>query len=84
VPIGPAFVHGGVVQVVAVHPDSMMAATGSRDQTAIVWNAPGPRVGSPEPLTHWAQLVTGLRLEESGALRVVTASEWQQLQRLPK
>jgi WD40 repeat protein len=78
VPIGPAFVHGNVVQDVAVRPDSTVAATGSRDHTAVLWSAPGPRPGSPEELANWAQLVTGMTMDESGATRVLTASAWRQ------
>jgi WD40 repeat protein len=84
VPIGPAFVHGNVVQVVAVHPDGTMAATGSRDHTAVLWSAPGARDGSPEQLAQWAQRVTGMQLDEGGALRVLTAADWQQRRHLAK
>jgi WD40 repeat protein/serine/threonine protein kinase len=77
-PIGPAFVHGRKVQVVAVHPESTMFATGSWDQTAGLWEAPGPRNGSPAQLARWAERVTGIRLDDSGVLRVLTAAAWQE------
>jgi WD40 repeat protein len=77
-PIGPAFVHGLKVQVVAVHPESTMFATGSWDRTVGLWEAPGPRDGSPEQLARWAERVTGIRLDESGAPRVLTGTAWQE------
>ncbi len=83
-PIGPAFVHGRKVQVVAVHPEGALAATGSWDHTAGLWEAPGPRHGSPARLAHRAQLITGMTLDEGGALRVLTASAWRQRQQLAK
>ena len=79
VPIGPTFVHKGIVPSVAVHSVGIMAATGSRDRTAMLWNTPPARQGSPEHLAHWAQVITGMRLEESGALRVLTPTAWKAL-----
>jgi WD40 repeat protein/tRNA A-37 threonylcarbamoyl transferase component Bud32 len=78
VPIGPAFVHGGIVRVVAVHPESTMFATGSWDHTAGLWTASGPKTGSPAQLARWAERVTGLRLDDSGAPRVLTPAAWQE------
>jgi hypothetical protein len=80
-PIGPAFVHGRKVQAVAVHPEGTLAATGSWDQTVGLWEAPGPRNGSPAQLARWAERVTGIRLDDSGALRVLTAAAWQEIGR---
>lgn len=80
VPIGPALAHGRTVQAVAVHRDSSMFATGSWDHTAVLWKAPAPRGGSPEQLAHWAQLITGMKLDESDALQVLTASAWLERQ----
>jgi WD40 repeat protein len=77
-PIGPAFVHRRKVRVVTVHPKSTMFATGSWDHTACLWKAPAPRQGSPAQLARWAQRVTGIRLNDSGALRVLTAAAWQE------
>jgi hypothetical protein len=59
-----------------------MAATGSWDHTVALWEAPVPRHGSPEQLARWAQRITGIRLDESGTLRVLTASAWQERQHL--
>jgi WD40 repeat protein/tRNA A-37 threonylcarbamoyl transferase component Bud32 len=77
-PIGPAVVHGLKVQVVAVHPESTMFATGSWDRTVGLWDAPGPRHGSPAEVARWAERVTGLRLDDSGAPRVLTSAAWQE------
>jgi WD40 repeat protein/tRNA A-37 threonylcarbamoyl transferase component Bud32 len=77
-PIGPAIVHGLKVQVVAVHPESTMFATGSWDRTVGLWDAPGPRDGSPAEVARWAERASGLRLDDSGAPRVLTGAAWQE------
>jgi hypothetical protein len=58
-----------------------MFATGSWDHTAGLWTAPGPKTGSPAQLARWAESVTGLRLDDSGAPRVLTAAAWQETRR---
>jgi WD40 repeat protein len=77
VPIGPAFTHDDKVQIVAVHPDGTLAATGSWDKTVALWETPGPATGSSEQLTQWAQSVTGIALDETGAVRVLPTAAWQ-------
>jgi WD40 repeat protein len=81
VPIGPAFSHADKVQAVAVHPENTMVATGSWDHTVAVWETPAPRPGTSEQLDHWAQLVTGMKMDESGAVRVLTPAAWAEARR---
>ena len=76
VPIGPAFVHDGKVQVVAVHPDGSLAATGSWDNTVALWETPGPEAGSPKWLAQWMQTITGIAMDDNGAVRVLPTPAW--------
>ncbi len=75
-PIGPAFVHGKIAALVA-SPKGDLAATASFNGTAALWETPPALAGSAADLALWAQVVTGLELDDDGALRFLDASAWQ-------
>jgi WD40 repeat protein len=77
-PIGPLLKHPGRVMAGAFSPNgSRFVTTGG--STAQLWQAPDPAVeGTVERIVLWTQVITGMRLDESGEARVLNATEWQQ------
>jgi WD40 repeat protein len=95
-PIGPPLQHPDEVLHVALSADGKTALTcghvplGTADtertpSTARLWHVPQPIRGDPERIMLWAQVITGLEVDEMTAVRVLDATIWQQRrQRLEK
>lgn len=79
IPIGPPFVHRGKIRAVALSQDGRTAGTASWDGTAALWEAPPPMIGTPYQMSIWAQVMTGINLDDDGAVRSLDAAAWQQL-----
>jgi WD40 repeat protein len=76
VPLVPPLRHGGAVVAAVFSPDGGTVLTGSRDRTARRWRVPGPPLaGEPEALAAWAEALTGLALDEAGAVRTLSDAE---------
>jgi hypothetical protein len=58
--------------------DGKTAVTGSRGKTARLWKIPQPIRGDPERIFLWAQVITGLELDEHGVVRFLDADTWHQ------
>jgi WD40 repeat protein len=85
-PIGAPLQHQGPVVAVAFSPDGKTVLTGSGwpDKSARLWRLPQV-TGDPERVALWAQVVTGIDLDEHGEPVPLGAAEWQQRrQRLEK
>jgi WD40 repeat protein len=76
IPIGPALRHARKLRLVTGSPDGRLVATGDWGGTIAVWEAPPEVTGSPSELRQWAGQITGVELEEAGAVRVLGAREW--------
>jgi len=84
-PIGPPLPHPEIASAVALSADGKTALTGGFDKTAQLWPVPQPMRGDPERIMLWAQVITGLEVDELTAVRVIDAATWQQRrQRLEK
>jgi WD40 repeat protein len=80
-PLGPSLQHEATVFRVAFNPDGKTVLTGSEDKTARLWHAPRPIEGDPERIVLWAQVITGLELDEYGGTRGLDAATWEQRRR---
>jgi WD40 repeat protein/tRNA A-37 threonylcarbamoyl transferase component Bud32/peroxiredoxin len=76
--IGPPLRHAKDVFAVSCSPSGKMAVTASDDGTAVLWALPSPVQGDIERVRLWAQIVTGMELDESGAIHVLDARAWQE------
>jgi WD40 repeat protein len=77
-PIGKPFEHSGEVEAAAFSPDGKTAVTGSYDGTARLWET-APQLPDDLPrLAAWVEAVTGLELDEHGAVRILDDSAWRQ------
>jgi hypothetical protein len=75
----------GLFTSVAFSPDGTKMLTGSTDGTGQIWNVPAPLSGTAEQVAVWAQLVTGIELNDVGTVSYLTSDEWlQRRQRLKK
>jgi len=54
--------------------DGKTALTGSYDKTARFRKVPQPIRGSPERISLWTQVITGLEVDDLTAVRVLDAS----------
>jgi WD40 repeat protein len=66
------------VSAAAFSPDGKTVLTGSYDKTARLWRVPKPIEGDPERILLWAQVITGLELDEYGGTRGLDATTWEQ------
>jgi WD40 repeat protein len=74
-PIGPRLRHHGAVEIVAFSPDGRMVLSAA-GPTARLGSAPAPVQGDRNRLTLWAQVVTGLELDDDGEVRLLDAPTW--------
>jgi tetratricopeptide (TPR) repeat protein len=77
IPVGPPLQHRGKVKAVAVSPDGRTFLTGGEDSQAQFWEVPVPVEGEVEHVRLWANVLTTMRLEESGTIRVLGTESWE-------
>jgi predicted Ser/Thr protein kinase/ribosomal protein S27E len=81
-PIGQPFRHDGPVVAVAFGPGGVTALTGSMDGTARLWPVPRPIPGEARRIEPWAQVITGMELDELDVGRAFSAKTWHERRRL--
>src|SRR5207249_8194343 len=74
-PLGQTMEHQGDVWAVAFSPDGKRLLTGSGEGIARLWDAAELPDNLPR-LSAWVSVVTGLELDEEGAVRVLDATAW--------
>jgi WD40 repeat protein len=75
-PLGPTLWHADGVHAVAFHPNGRRVLTGGKDRTVRQWHTPvPPREGSPEEIRRWAELLSGMKLDEQGVVQTLSRGE---------
>ena len=69
--------HRESITKLALSPDGRRLITGSRDETARVWNLPEKLIGSPQRLSVWIQTLCGMELTSNEALGLLAPEEWK-------
>jgi WD40 repeat protein len=77
-PVGPPLHHRSAVYTVALSPNGKYALTGSGDYTARLWHLPAPWQDSAEMIVRRLSVLTGMDVDESGAVRLLDAPTWRQ------
>jgi WD40 repeat protein len=83
-PLGPPLPHRGRVLRVGFLPDGKEVWTSSEasfksvEGTTAFWDVPGPFREAPERVLLELQALTGMELDERGAVRKLSAEEWLQ------
>jgi WD40 repeat protein len=81
-PLGPGFVHPAPVRAVVFSPDGKSIATGCYyTGTVYRWPAPAPLEGDLQRIVLWIEVLTGLELDATGAIRELGAENWQERRR---
>jgi tetratricopeptide (TPR) repeat protein len=80
-PIGPPLEHPYYVLGVAFSPDGRFLLTQGSDNAARLWDAPAPLPEDPPRLAAWVEAVTGLELDERGAVHPLDRDAWQERRR---
>jgi WD40 repeat protein len=87
-PVGPPLEHGGAVVRAVFGPDGETALTlGSGEflsnvtVTARLWEVPAPGAGEPEQVARWAEVITGLEMDDRGTAHVLDARTWHERRR---
>jgi WD40 repeat protein len=76
-PIGPPWEHQGGVFGLAARPDGQSFLTCSDDKTVRRWPARAPLADPPELLHQALAVLTGMELDPTGTVRLLTAAEWE-------
>ena len=76
-PLGMPLRHRGPVYAVAFNPVRRQLLTGSRDATARLWHPPDPIPGTVERVALWAEVLTGMSLDDAGIIRILDPEKWQ-------
>ena len=79
--IGPILRHRDRVNTAAWSPDGRVALTGGDDGEARLWQAPAPAPDEPNQVVRWIELLTGMELDEAGAIRVLEPEIWRDRRR---
>lgn len=74
-PIGGAMQHQGPVMAVAFRPDGKGVLTASGDNTVRLWPIP-QLVDDVDRVTTWVESLTGLDLDETGSVKVMSNIKW--------
>ena len=69
--------HQGEVTAVAFSPDGKTVLTGSRDKTARLWDV-SELPDNPQHIATWVEVLTGLELDELGAVKVLDTATWRE------
>jgi WD40 repeat protein len=78
-PLGPTLWHRGGVRAVAFDPGGRRAAASTEDGTVTQWHVPAPPVeGSPDRIRLWAETLSGLELDDQGAVQELAVEALRQ------
>ena len=81
-PIGPPLEHDCWGPKASFSADGSEILLADGHGTVAVWRAPpGPLQGEYERIACWAQVITGLELDQTGGVNVLDAATWQARQR---
>ncbi len=77
-PIGPPLPHQGPVRCVAFSPDGRTILTGSWDKQARLWEVSTPVAGDGGRILLWAQLHTGMEVDQQGRFHILGGAALRQ------
>jgi WD40 repeat protein/tRNA A-37 threonylcarbamoyl transferase component Bud32 len=76
-PLGPVLQHRGTVSAVAFSHDGKTILTGSGDQTGRLWPVPAAVDGSATRIRLWAEVLTGMELDDDKVLHELHTTTWR-------
>ncbi len=76
-PIGTPFEHDDWVTSGIFSPNGGFLLTGSKDRSVRLWPTPGPLEGDVERVSLWAEVVTGMELDDVGTVKVLDTETWR-------
>ncbi len=77
-PVGPAMRHLQAIAPLAISPDGRWVATGGGDGFATIWRVPALNLRAGGDFVQAMERQTGLTLEGSSVVRLLSAEEWLQ------
>jgi WD40 repeat protein/tRNA A-37 threonylcarbamoyl transferase component Bud32 len=80
-PLGPPLPHGAHVETLAFSPDGRTLVTGDDAGVVRLWPVWAPLAGDDEGLVTWAQVETGMELDDTGTAHVLDAPTWRERRR---
>jgi WD40 repeat protein len=78
VPIGDDIRHLSAVTAATFSPDGKTLLTGSEDGTARLWAVPAPVEGTPEQVSAWVEVLSGMRLDPETRVQELDEPAWRQ------
>ncbi len=76
-PLGPPIKHRGTVTGLAISADGRTVISAGSDNMARVSKIGRLITADPERILLWAQVITGMEIDEFGSARVLDSSAWQ-------
>jgi WD40 repeat protein len=80
-PVGLPRVHRNALLSLAFHPNGETLLAGCWDRKAWLWRSPKVMGGDVERVRLWTELVTGMELDQGGAVRILGAADWLERRR---
>jgi WD40 repeat protein len=81
-PLGPTLWHSDSVRAVAFRPDGKRVATGGKDLAVRQWHTPAPPVeGTPQRIRLWVEVLSGMELDEQGAVHALPSEALEERRR---
>ena len=79
-PIGIPLKHRSAVTSIVINSSGTRLAAICKDKSAYLWRIPAPISVPSDTILMWAEVVTGMSLDDDGQVRILPLAEWNQLQ----
>jgi WD40 repeat protein len=80
-PVGPALRHLGTLSTLDFARDGQVLLTTDVDRTIRLWSVPVPVAGAAARVRRWVESLTGLEVDEAGAIRPLDGATWDKRRR---
>lgn len=78
-PCGPPLEHQGIITCAEFSRDGRTVLTAGYDKKARLWRVPVPARGTAKQAVLWTNVITGMKLDNTGVVHPLDANEWNEV-----